>query len=166
MPWKVQYRDFSVYAFPSRVDVEVMIDGDLLFIPSGAMIAKMDFYPNGLRHFVPVNRLNAVAQLFAGFDELFHCVDEAGAASAWTETYLMGDTHERRLADFSWRLGFHRLSFGELGWSVIGDLETIRRGRDALRTRTLRGQTAEELLMRRAERDERAARLPLPTEQS
>src|SRR5205823_1059122 len=148
--WQLRNKETSFAIFPSAVDVQLIINDKPLFIPKGTMLGKWDFMPHGKYIFDPGDRSYALAEFFDGWEAFFRCTDRAkerNMIEIRPPAYIMGDTKEERMANFTKRVGFSIISFDGLGYTVIGETNTVREKFAALRTRSVNGRTIEESLM-------------------
>src|SRR5205807_2575828 len=136
-PWQVRARNASMFTFPCAIDAQFVIDGKLVSIPKGTMLGRLDFYPNHKLLYAPENVSSALSQFIEGFDVIFHCIDRVQSSDIKMQppSYLIGDTTEKRMARFVQRIGFDVINFNEVGYTVIGETDPVRRKHAALQAR-------------------------------
>jgi hypothetical protein len=120
------------------------------------MLGRLDFYPNHKLLYAPENVSSALSQFIEGFDVIFHCIDRVQSSDIKMQppSYLIGDTTEKRMARFVQRIGFDVIDFNEVGYTVIGETDHVRRKHAALKARSFKGSRLEQRVMKRAKREE------------
>jgi hypothetical protein len=156
-PWNVWHRDVTLLVFPTTLDINLVGDNGSSFVPAGAWIAELAFYPNGRHVYEPENLSAAVAKSFAIFELLSGCMDAARRQGLHVPVYFLGDSLEPRMVAYARRrLGFSAIDNGDVGATIFAPVD--------LAMRLALDRPAR--LRRLAARAKRASRIVLPGESS